>query len=529
VQPVINVPITSMAFTYVAPNGASPAPQSEAISTTPSGGTITVTPLVTTPAGGSWLGYIQNGGNLTVTANPAGLGASATPYAGTLTLSSPNAAPVVINVTFLVSPQPTISSLPASLTVPYTISGTPPGVQTLAISSNPTGQNLTVSETCIGVNFLGTTSLSAATAPANLTFTPSVTGLTPGTYSCVVTVAGSAPSAIPASIPVSLTVNAQPVINAPTASLGFSFLQGGANPPSQTVTVTTTPAGLTVVPTVSCNTSSYLTAAISGTTLTATASPTGLAAGNYNCSIVLNAAGAGGSSASPVTIPTTFVVQTPVINSTASSLTFTYIQGSTAPAAQTPTISTMPVSGLNLTATATTTVGGSWLTANLSSSTSPATLTVTASPGSLAPTTYSGNVAISSPGAATLNIPVTFTITAAANIPFFNGQIYLGNNVYYLTLPDSNLFGYYGYLSGGWIYHVDLGYEYIVNANDGHAGIYLFDLASGHWWYTNAGSFPYIYDFTLNSWLYYFPAGPGHYTTNPRSFANLTTGLVITM
>jgi len=40
-----------------------------------------------------------------------------------------------------------------------------------------------------------------------------------------------------------------------------------------------------------------------------------------------------------------------------------------------------------------------------------------------------------------------------------------------------------------------------------------------------------LYDLTLNSWLYYFPNpnSPGHYTTNPRYFANPVTGVVFTM
>jgi hypothetical protein len=42
--------------------------------------------------------------------------------------------------------------------------------------------------------------------------------------------------------------------------------------------------------------------------------------------------------------------------------------------------------------------------------------------------------------------------------------------------------------------------------------------------------FPYLYDFSLNALLYYYPdAGkPGHYTTNPRYFYNFATGQIIT-
>jgi hypothetical protein len=54
---------------------------------------------------------------------------------------------------------------------------------------------------------------------------------------------------------------------------------------------------------------------------------------------------------------------------------------------------------------------------------------------------------------------------------------------------------------------------------------------SGHWFYSSPSLFPYLYDFTLTAWLYYFPAtnNPGHYTTNPRYFSNLLTGKIFTM
>jgi hypothetical protein len=80
------------------------------------------------------------------------------------------------------------------------------------------------------------------------------------------------------------------------------------------------------------------------------------------------------------------------------------------------------------------------------------------------------------------------------------------------------------------LYHFDLGYEY-VTAGDSGGDLYFYDLASNHWWYTNSFLFPYLYDFTLNAWLYYFPntSSPGHYTANPRYFSNLTTGQIITM
>jgi hypothetical protein len=119
---------------------------------------------------------------------------------------------------------------------------------------------------------------------------------------------------------------------------------------------------------------------------------------------------------------------------------------------------------------------------------------------------------------------------------FFTGQQSLSGTVDFLQFQDGTPFGYYGFLQGSassadaWLYHFDLGYEYVTTGGTS-GSIYLYDLATGHWWYSSSSLFPYLYDFTLNAWLYYFPntQSPGHYTTNPRSFSNLTTGKIFTM
>jgi hypothetical protein len=70
------------------------------------------------------------------------------------------------------------------------------------------------------------------------------------------------------------------------------------------------------------------------------------------------------------------------------------------------------------------------------------------------------------------------------------------------------------------------------DANDGQSGIFFYDFASNHFFYTSPSfPFPFLYDFNLNTVLYYYPdpSHPGHYTTNPRYFYNFATGQIITM
>jgi uncharacterized delta-60 repeat protein len=117
---------------------------------------------------------------------------------------------------------------------------------------------------------------------------------------------------------------------------------------------------------------------------------------------------------------------------------------------------------------------------------------------------------------------------------FFDGQVSVGNGVYYLSFPSGNYFGYYSFLSNpAYIYHFDLGYEYVFDAADGNSGVYFYDFKSGSFFYTSPGfPFPYLYDFSLNSTVYYYPdpTEPGHYNTNGvRYFYVFSTGQIVAL
>jgi hypothetical protein len=115
---------------------------------------------------------------------------------------------------------------------------------------------------------------------------------------------------------------------------------------------------------------------------------------------------------------------------------------------------------------------------------------------------------------------------------FFNGETALGSGWYYLQFANGTPFGYYSYLADPhFIYHIDLGLEYLFDANDANHGIYFYDFASSSFFYTSPSTFPYLYDFSLNAWLYYLPDvnNPGRYTHNPRWFFNFATGQWITL
>jgi hypothetical protein len=148
-----------------------------------------------------------------------------------------------------------------------------------------------------------------------------------------------------------------------------------------------------------------------------------------------------------------------------------------------------------------------------------------------APVTETSGATVSMTAQAQFNLASQKLLEIGEPPEFFIGEASLGSGVYYLQFPDGNVFGYYNFPSFPVLYHYDLGFESFVDALDGNSGAYLYDFTSSHWWYSSPSLFPYLYDFTLNAWLYYFPntKSPGHYTTNPRVFSNLTTGKIITM
>ena len=134
-----------------------------------------------------------------------------------------------------------------------------------------------------------------------------------------------------------------------------------------------------------------------------------------------------------------------------------------------------------------------------------------------------------------VSTPVVVTAQEASpSTPaFFNGEVALSNGVYYLAFPSGNYFGYYSFLPNpAYLYHFDLGFEYVFDAADGKNGVYFYDFASSTFFYTSPTfPFPYLYDFTLNSVLYYYPDpnNAGHYNTDGiRYFYDFNTGTIIT-
>ncbi len=157
------------------------------------------------------------------------------------------------------------------------------------------------------------------------------------------------------------------------------------------------------------------------------------------------------------------------------------------------------------------------------------TITVTVNVAATAASPQVNQVSVSGGGSAASAATDSTNVPASAVSPFFTTEAGLGSGVYYMMFPDGIVFDYYNFVACSIIYHYDMGYEAFIPGSA--ADVYLYDFTSSHWLYTSTTLFPYLYDFTLNNWLYYFPdtKNPGHYTTSPRFFSNLTTGKIFSM
>jgi hypothetical protein len=568
VNPVLSLnlsPTLIPGFAYTLGTTPYPAPvtvtgkSSLASTSIPYTATANVTPtgtcawLTATPASGT--ADSVTGAAIAIGVAPACLsGATALApgnYAGQVTITASSASVPVqtINVALTVTALPTIS-IPSAFS-PVNLSGTvnaPSAPAATVVPVNVAGGTAPLTLTGTQPSWLSAnlSPLGVATSSASLTLQLNQTAvnlLTPGAQTPVVLTIGSTQAnVLPITVTVNLTVFAQPTIISASSSQSFTYTLGNttASTPlcGSPVAITGSSNGLVVNPVISTTNggpnwilSPTLTGGTTPTQATFCVVPSQLstlAAGVYTGTVSLQSPGAV-SAAVGITLT---VNAQPVISASATAA-YAYTWSGNAPAAQALNVTATPnATGLTLASTG----SCSWLTASLAGTSAPTTInTSLVQPLTLAPGTYACTLAVSGTGGAPSapaqgsSTVVTLTVSPLA---FFAPATSVGNGVSFETLAGGNLFGYFAYLqSNSLIFHFDLGYEGIVSANDGANGIYMYDFKSGHWFYTNPSSFPFLYDFTLKAWIYYFPAQgvAGHYTTNPRNFVNMTTGQFFSM
>ncbi len=401
--PTLSVTPGSLSFSYQI-GGTAPAAQTLAIS-----GAATTYTVAT--AGGTWLTATPTSGGTSGSASVAvsTTGLAAGSYSGSVTVTaagstgSPLTIPVTLNVT---AATPALAVSPASLSFAYQVGGSVPAAQSLAIS----GAATTYTVTAAGGTWLSVTPASGGTSgSAAVSVNPAT--LAAGTYSGTVTITAPGSTGSPKAVPVTLTVTPAATSNLTVspASLSFAYQLGGVAPTAQTLAISGVASTYTA--TAAGGTWLSVTPASGGTSGTATVSvnTASLAAGTYNGTVTITAAGSTGSpKAVPVTLTVTAAPTS--LTLTPASLAFAFQLGGTAPAAQ-----TLNINGVSSTYTVAAS-GGTWLTMSPTSGGKSGTATVRVNTAGLAIGSYSGSITVTAAGTtgSPKSVPVTLTVAAAA-------------------------------------------------------------------------------------------------------------------
>jgi trimeric autotransporter adhesin len=349
-------------------------------------------------------------------------------YSGTINISAPTAAdaslavPIVLTVSgssatgvgsltlstsslnfssSTASTQPVTVTAPAGVTYNASANGAANGVTWLAIS--PSGSITNTSQTFQVTAAPG--SLQAGTYSGTVTFTPN--------------------GGISQSVAVNLTVSAGATntITASPTSLTFAANQGGAAPPTQTVSLTSAAgfSGVSFVPstTVANGATNWLSISFSGSTtpatITVSANPTGLVAGTYNGTLVIAPSGGGAT----LNIPITFTVAgLPTVSASPTSLNLTYSVGGTPPTATLNLNGSAGAAGLNYTATVSSSCNCLSITPTSGNTATNPTIAVSlTNPTSLTAGNYTGTITVSGTNGSTGNTTVNVTLAVTAPLP----------------------------------------------------------------------------------------------------------------
>ncbi|MBI2931981.1 MAG: choice-of-anchor D domain-containing protein, partial [Planctomycetes bacterium] len=335
-------------MTFTAPvGGPNPASQPLTVRNT-GGGTLSWTAadsatwLSVSPAGGSLAAGASSSSNVAVDVT----GLSAGTYNATITVSDPGATntPQTVFVTLTVTSSPVIALNPGSLTFSAPVGGPNPASQTVTVTNSGGGTlSWSAVDSATWLSLAPASGSLGAGASSSMSASVDVTGLSAGTYTATITVSDGGAANSPQTVFVTLNVMGAPTIGLSPASLTFTAMEGGANPASQTATVTNTGGG--TLSWSGSDDAAWMTlsplsgslASAASELMTVSVDITGLPAGTYNGTITVSDPGATNS---PQTVAVTLNVNAPpTIGRSPASLTFTAMEGGANPASQDVTIS----------------------------------------------------------------------------------------------------------------------------------------------------------------------------------------------
>jgi uncharacterized protein (TIGR03437 family) len=374
-------------------------------------------PYTVTALNTPWLLLGQTGSSVTVAISPGSLTPGQS-YIGAVQIAPSNGLPpLIVPVVLFYFGNSQIGVTPSSVTFNYQIGATNNIVQK-TITLSPSGTTFSATAT-VPAGTPQWLTVNPTSGSGNLTVNVLPAGLPAGTYQGSVNITASGSTAV--TVPVTLNVSAQPLIDLSTSSLSYTYQVGNPNPADQTVTLTSTTPGLayTVAAASAGNWLSVnVSSALTGSPVTVSVNPTGLPAGTYTGTLSFNALGAANN---PQTVTVTLTVtNNPTLSANPNPIIFNYEIGQSVPAAQTVSV-TANGAPLSFSLTSTGVANGiNWLLAGSpTASTTPASFTVGVNPVGLTPNTYTGQIQLTTPGGTTLTIPVTLNVSNVAllNLP----------------------------------------------------------------------------------------------------------------
>lgn len=414
-NPILGVAPTDLSFSGQA-GGANPANQVVEISNLGTGSLPW-----TAQADSEWITLNLESGTgdaeLQVGIDLAGLTAAS--YFGQVTITSDGAegSPQTIDVALTVDSQPQLEVSPAHLIFSGQVGGANPADQTLNITiSDGDNQPWTAQVDSEWI----TLDSAEGTGNGQLQVGIDLDGLAPGDYEGKITVTSDGAGRSPQAVGVSLTVKAQPQLQASPTELNFTGQVGGENPDDQAVTVTIQNGENQ--PWTAQADSEWITLdpdSGNGTgQLQVGVNLDGLAPDAYSDQVTITSEGAQDS---PQTIEVTLKVDPapllPKLQINPTTLTFVMQAGDDAPADQELEISNARSGALAWTATA----SENWILLSAEDGNAPSTLQVSVDPDGLAVGDHNGQITISSEGAESSPqvVNVSFQISATNGAPSF--------------------------------------------------------------------------------------------------------------
>lgn len=452
----VNVPVVVTVGTSNSPLVANPnpltltvpsnsnAPVSQPLTVSTTLASVTFTAQATLPSGQTWLSVnpptatatsVQPAA-LTVTANPTGL----TPgmYTGMITLTPTNGgSPVTIQVTINVGGAASLQLSPGMLSFAYQTGTAFPPAQTIALTSNGQALPFTVTaSTQSGGSWLVVTPQAGATnaaggSPANLSVQVNASSLPAGSYQGSITIASQGASNSPQTIPVTLLVSNQPIVEISSNVVAFNYqFQSTTVPSQQQVQILSSGNPLPFTASVSPGSGGnwLMVTPANGTTpqpINLSLNPavlSTLAPGTYNSTVTLSSNAAGNS---PVVINVSLVIgNTTLLNVSQTSLNFNYQIAQALPVTQTFTVNSSGTPVNYTVAASGTNCNMNFLTANPSTGTTPGTVAVGVNVAGLVAGTCNGQITITSSTPGVGNSPLVIPVTVqVSNTPLLNVSV----------------------------------------------------------------------------------------------------------